>query len=595
MKPWEQKVRNEIKNVNYYVYEHYLDNELFYIGKGSGERCFTYNSRSQAWKNLVNNREKEIVVKIKKTFENENEALIFEKYIINEMSKKYELTNIVYNSEFKKHEEYAVKSNITTSKPIFNRSIKKNVSQEIKSLENLIIDLNNYNSNINAFEYPNSTLNEKSNMNIEVIQEKVDNLRKIHPNDTVYLSEIIKKENLKFKSNNLILAPAGSGKTTLIKKLIGSKTDKVLIIISNDILKDSTAYNYNQIKEEKIYAVANDTTYKKDTCEINVMSYAEFGNKVRFNDDFIGDIKQVFCEEIHSLLIHQQTSDSSALSHAIKTLFTKHEGTEIFYFTATDEYLSRMEVKFPGVLRNVTMFDYRKHPKIKQYIPLSEYEFSHIEQIRPHLKACSRIFDYFGYKALAFSRTIAGQKRIAEIAEEEGFNPLVLWSINNADKEMKMTDEQLHAREYLLTNGEIPAPYDFLIINSAMQEGWDLYDSKIKLAIMNTTNETEKIQAVGRLRNDIDILVYKVKSRKINHADIEIPDEYLDIPLTSKRRRELCEKLNIINYEGVASKWRIINSLLDNDSSGYQVLNHTKNIDGKRARVTTISIKEDTE
>ena len=50
------------------------------------------------------------------------------------------------------------------------------------------------------------------------------------------------------------------------------------------------------------------------------------------------------------------------------------------------------------------------------------------------------------------------------------------------------------------------------------KKGWDLHDSKIKLAIMNTTSETEKTQAVGRLKNDIDTLVYKVNSRKINHA-----------------------------------------------------------------------------
>ena len=52
--------------------------------------------------------------------------------------------------------------------------------------------------------------------------------------------------------------------------------------------------------------------------------------------------------------------------------------------------------------------------------------------------------------------------------------------------------------------------YDIIIINSAMQEGWNLYDERVKLAIMNTTNETEYAQSLGRLRRDLDVLVYKV-------------------------------------------------------------------------------------
>ncbi|HHT98014.1 MAG TPA: DEAD/DEAH box helicase family protein [Clostridiales bacterium] len=485
------------------------------------------------------------------------------------------------------------------------KNIKIEQMKKIEELENIILELEEWqegeelDSNIKYIvgEVEDSKHRHEK---IRFYKENISMIKANIPEDNkLYLSEIIKKEKPQFGSNTLILAPVGSGKTTLIKEvLINNKPEKVLMLVSNTALKDSVSPKDNVSKEkmaDRTFTTQNRTIYGKGEYKIHVMSYAEFGRRIEINNNFIKDIKQIFCDEIHSLPNYQRIADSTGLSHAIKTLFMKHEGKEIYYFTATDEYLKYMEKRRPGVLDNVTILDYRNHPDIKQYIPLSEYKFSHIEQIRPHLRARLRTFDYFGYKALAFSRTIAGQKRIAEIAEEEGFNPLVLWSINNADKKMKMTDEQLHAREYLLTNGEMPEPYNFLVINSAMQEGWDLHDSKIKLAIMNTTSETEKIQALGRLRNDIDILVYKVKSRKINHADIEIPNEYLNIPLTAKRKEELCEKLNIINSEGFTSKWRVINPLLDNDSSGYKVLNHTKNIDGKRTRVTTISIKEDVE
>ena len=420
-------------------------------------------------------------------------------------------------------------------------------------------------------EYNKKTLNTKA----IILQEEINQLRKTHNHNTLYLSEIIEKEKPEFKNNNLILAPHGRGKTTLIKNLMNNEIGKVLIIVSNTT-KDLV--NLNE-KYEKLH----------------IMTYPEFGKRIEFSDEFIKDIKQIFCDEIHSLIAYQHISDSTALSHAIKTLFAKHEGKEIFYFTATDEYLKILEKKSPRIMKNINILDYRKHPDIKQYIPLSEYPFNHIEQIRPHLRARLRTFNYFNYKSLAFSRTITSQKMIAKIAEEEGFKPLVIWSINNNEKENKMTDEQIEARNYLLNNGEIPEPYNFLIINSSMQEGWDLFDDKIKLAIMNTTSETEKIQALGRLRHDIDILTYKVRTRQVSHANIEIPIEYLNVPLTTAKKEELCKNLNIINAEGIMSTWRSIKPLINNDSSGYEVVDHIKTMNGKRSRVTTITMKKDIE
>lgn len=53
-------------------------------------------------------------------------------------------------------------------------------------------------------------------------QEKFDT-------NKLYLTEIIRKEKPKFGSNNLILAPVGSGKTYLIKSLMKEGPKKVLM------------------------------------------------------------------------------------------------------------------------------------------------------------------------------------------------------------------------------------------------------------------------------------------------------------------------------------------------------------------------------
>lgn len=437
---------------------------------------------------------------------------------------------------------------------------------------------------------------------IKFYKENLETIRiNLPKDDKLYLSQIIEKENIKFKgTNNLILAPVGSGKSTLIKKILEKDPKNCLMLVSNTALKNSISPEDNEtrrIKSNRTYTTQNKNVYGEQEYTIYVMSYAEFGSRIRINDDFLEDFEYIFCDEIHSLPNFQRINDSTNLSHAMKSLFSKHHEKTIYYFTATDEYLIDYEKKNPGALRNVTRYDFRKHPSIKKYTPLSEYKFYHIEQIRHHLKARFETFKYFGYKCLAFSRTIEGQKRIAKIAEEEGFIPLVLWSINNKSENYQMSKEQLRARNYLLENGVIPEPYDFLIINSAMQEGWDLFDMKVKLVIMNTTSETEKIQATGRLRNDIDILAYKVKAEKgvKQDSNLVIPDNFINTPLTKKEKDELCSILDFRNSRGSTLKWKSVKDIISEPETCYQISEGTKTIDGKRTRITIISIKKNYE
>lgn len=488
------------------------------------------------------------------------------------------------------------------------KEIKIEQMKKIDELEEIILELEKLSSNEDeVYKIESAFKNIKSLNNIEKqieffkrdLEKAKENLNEIKndiiEDDRLYLSEIVEKENTKFGLNNLILAPVGSGKTTLIADvLIEDKKQDVLMLVSTTSLKESISPSNEELKsvaKNRTFTTRNKSLYGNKKYKIHVMSYAEFGSKVIANDDFIKKFTMVFCDEIHSLAGYEKIDNSKYLSHAIKELFAKHDGIQKFYFTATDEYLIALQKEYKNIFRHVEKFDYRKHQKIKQYMSLSEYKFNHIEQIRPHLKARIKSFNYFGYKALAFSRTITGQKTIAKMAKQEGFIPLTLWSINNSNEKHVMSDEQINAREHLLHYGEIPKPYNFLIINSAMQEGWNLHDDKVKLAIMNTTSETEKTQALGRLRHDIDILAYKVNERVLSNTAIEIPNEYLNIPLTTDVRNKMCKELNIVNAEGIVSSWRSIKPLIDNEYSIYDVRDHVKMFNGKRKRVTTITIK----
>lgn len=88
-----------LSNSMYYVYEHYLDGKLFYVGKGQGDRCFNVKRRSKYWLNLVKDRECEVKIIIVAYFYYEKDAYEYESQLIkNYASYGEDLVNRMHNS-----------------------------------------------------------------------------------------------------------------------------------------------------------------------------------------------------------------------------------------------------------------------------------------------------------------------------------------------------------------------------------------------------------------------------------------------------------------------------------------------------------------
>ena len=82
----------------HYVYEHYLDGDLIYIGKGQGGRAVEFWARNDEWKRVVNGRYGDVEVKIIKGFEDESEALLFESKLLKLNIDNEDLTNQHFRS-----------------------------------------------------------------------------------------------------------------------------------------------------------------------------------------------------------------------------------------------------------------------------------------------------------------------------------------------------------------------------------------------------------------------------------------------------------------------------------------------------------------
>lgn len=431
---------------------------------------------------------------------------------------------------------------------------------------------------------------------LEILNRDINELLTYAPDlsSKFYLTDIYDIEKPKFGENNLIISPVGSGKTTFITERLVVDGGKYLLLVSTQSLKDSLAPDNNEARKKysnNMYTSKNITIYGDLKYKIHVMTYAEFGEKIFINNSFIKESKfsRIFCDEIHSLpaYIKYGGNKNVGLIHAQRLLFNKIKNVEVFYFTATKDHLTQAERDRKGTLGAVKVFDYSKYPNIMQYLPKAVREINNVEQIRQYLKDRRRSFEYYGYKGVLFSKTISSMKSIEKIVREEGYNPLILWSGNNS--EHKMNEVQKKARLELLESNKIPEPYDFLIFNSSLQEGWDLKDNSIKLAIMNTTNDTEFTQALGRIRRDVDLLIYRTKSRKIvkNPVDLVIPEGYIGRLLLPIDKENLAKELNLIGRDGKPSGWIIVNKILK-ESKVYNVKDMQKVVDGKRYRMTLI-------
>lgn len=439
---------------------------------------------------------------------------------------------------------------------------------------------------------------EKQNMLLQVNEAKRSNLinNREKTYKKKYLSEIIEEEKPKFTNNNLILAPVGSGKSYLIeKKLIPKDFNKnVIYLTSNTALKDSLAPNDNNVRKKLadkgeslgFYTSANKNTFGDVPYKVHVMTYYEFGERINNPvQTFTKDVGLIFCDEIHSLPRYIEYDNNASLNLAMFWLLSTHKDIQIFYFTATSEAIDILEKRKPGYFNNAKVFDYISHPEVNRYVAKSTSYIRHIGQSRTYLKDYKEGFLYKGYKALAFTRLITEQEKIEEIALEEGLKPLVLWSINNTER--KMNEEQLKAREIVLSTGMIPEPYNILIINGAMQEGWNLYDDDITLAILDTTDITEQIQALGRVRKDVSLVIKKTKDENLVKLPMRLRNKYLNVELTAEDKDDLCNDLRIIDDRGTIRKWPTTKKHLI--ELGYEIEDKLATIDGKRTRVSIIT------
>ncbi|EGT5086619.1 DEAD/DEAH box helicase family protein [Clostridioides difficile] len=393
-----------------------------------------------------------------------------------------------------------------------------------------------------------------------------------------YLNEIFK--NKKFNKNSLIISPTGSGKTHYIINYL-CKNKKVLYLCDNSNLEEQI------LLENNTRSLKNNLPKQGfEKTDITVMTYKAFGYKIKYDLDnkYINQFELIIADEIHNLIDYQTFSNDADLSHAIRALMKKYNKTIILMFTATPYYINDLKSRYNDIGKYFDTIDYSTSKEIKRYINKRESYINHISQIQFQLDEYRQSFEYADMKCLIYTTSISNMQFIEQMCIDKGLNPICIWSNNNKDYEM--TEEQLEVRKYLIENGELKFPYNVLIINRATETGVNIYDKNMQLVIVNTTNLTQQVQARGRVRHDVDLLIVRTDDDKKVDV-ITIRDEYLNQWLLKVELENLVKEYGLKDDRGrLISVNKFINYL---KIHSYQIEKIRKRINKKQETLYKIN------
>lgn len=422
-----------------------------------------------------------------------------------------------------------------------------------------------------------------------------------------FISDIIRDSNGKYHIRkdtlNLLVAPCGTGKTTWFFNDVCSQYERrrIVYLVDTVMLEDAMLYEHkdlNIITEYKSdWRKKNLKSIIHEDNRVRVMTYHTFGYLLKLFPEIIDDLDLIFVDEAHNLIkyanyeinnIKDRASDGfsnyddllqatqhlqpcNRLAYLLPDLSHK---VDIVMATATPNRIYNFK-HFEGKFKQI-IYD----REVEGYYTTHTKTFNNIKNVYGGIVEAGEL----GNKILIYSKTIKSCEDIAKELEKRGRKPLCLWSTNN--KETRMLDYQINAREYLIKNRKLPEPYDVLIITGAYETGWNIDDKSMQICYVNSTEEDVIEQVRGRIRNNILFLGYLEKVQETSMS-IKLDEKWINTPLTAKDRELLCEELGRANPFGRSLKWKGIKPILQN--CGYIITPTTKRIDGKRTKCEIIS------
>lgn len=375
---------------------------------------------------------------------------------------------------------------------------------------------------------------------------------------TKYLSEAVNINNLKTKELNIIKSPTGSGKTYFalhkIASLCRDTLHQSVYLIDTINGKEQILRNYGAVEcsREWIGDVDMGAMWFETDSRIVIMTYAKFGSILSKNLDFYNRFDYIICDELHSLIKFQYFSPQPNYHSLAKAGLEKavaNDRTTVIALTATPKRVKKM---FNAPIYELPVSEDVLHYETKEVI-----EYTNLSYLLSSINATDKI-------GICYVSRITMMIELERLAVEQGYSPICIWSISNADH--PMSEKQLAARAQILESFTIPEQYNLLIINASCETSIKI-KSKVDYIIVHNSDEETQVQVRGRYTGDLGILYLPETER----THLKVPDEFLGKKLFVPDKTELCKILNICDAKtNRLCGWTIIRRLLID--SDYQIL-----------------------
>jgi len=383
------------------------------------------------------------------------------------------------------------------------------------------------------------------------------------------LKDVLRTSNFIHGMFNLIVAPCGSGKTTaainVISKQASSPRTSLILIDTKNGMKRlaqekvlTTPYAFYEESIHQTWFPSNEF----DPTKIVVTTYAQFGVWEYHNPGFHSFFDVIICDEAHNMVKFPNFKEKKKdQKHKINYAAIARDAicravwecnTLIVGMTATPKALTKLNCR----IYRMPIDD----SKLRQYESKEIISYKSLPQLLRQLPT--------GKCGALYITHVHQMERCEQIAIEAGMKPICIWSINH---EKPMTQEQLAARDYILTNERVPPQYDLFIFNKSCETSKNLH-GHLDYMIVHSSEEDTRTQARGRYRDDLDVLyIYETYTEQ----NIVVPDDFLDVFIYKEDKTKLRAQLDMKDTKGHPMPYNQLFMLVE--ASGYQLEHGRKN------------------
>lgn len=383
-----------------------------------------------------------------------------------------------------------------------------------------------------------------------------------------YLSEVVSLDMLTKDKLNIVKAPTGSGKTyfalTAIPATLTDAAHQVVYLIDTINGKEQLLRNYNArpIYRNWDVEVSEEALYFETDNRIVIITYARFGMLLEKDPDFHSYFDYIICDELHSLIKFQYYSprpNAHSVARCGLERAVMNDRTTVIALSATPERIKEeFHTKHYEVpIDNADLIRY----ETKQII-----NYSNLEYLLTTLDPSDT--------GICYVSRITTMIALAEKAKESGIKAICIWSISNPDHHMN--DEQLAVRRSMLNDYAIPSEYNLVFINASSETSLKI-KSPVDYVIVHNTNYDTQVQVRGRVNNDLARLYLPANDL----SAFTVPDEFLNRPLFSEDKKELCATINLRNPYNRPFGWPTVRDMLID--CGYDI--SERRIDNKRVSI----------